>query len=143
MTNMYGSVKFKFVCESVRNDSLEIRFKNDGYYYKMVKRFLDEVVALRKVDSEGATAIVEFASPVRKRFLDEGVNLKYIWIDFEDLENGEKLIRLSGNSGVIETSYEVLCAVVQTSHDAIDVIFDTIADAVRLTALNSKEENDV
>ena len=114
MTNMYGSVKFKFVCESVRNDSLEIRFKNDGYYYKMVKRFLDEEV-----------------------------NLKYIWIDFEDLENGEKLIRLSGNSGVIETSYEVLCAVVQTSHDAIDVIFDTIADAVRLTALNSKEENDV
>lgn len=114
MTNMYGAVKFKFVCESVRNDSLEIGFKNDGYYYKMVKRFLDE-----------------------------GVNLKYIWIDFEDLENGGKLIRLSGNPGVIETSYEVLCAVVQTSHDAIDVIFRTIVDAVRSTALNSKEENNV
>lgn len=114
MTTMYGSVKFKFVCESVRNDTLEIRFKNDGYYYKMVDRFLNE-----------------------------GYNAKYIWIEWEDGDNGERIIRLSGDPEVIEVTYEVLCVVVQTSHDAIDVIFDTIADAVRSTALNSKEENNV
>lgn len=111
MVTMYGSVKFKFVCESIANDTLVVTFKNDGYYYKMVGRFLNE-----------------------------GVDINRVWINHENGKNGEKIITFSGHPNDISSVYETLWAIVYASHEAIDVIFDTIADAIRLKALNSTDE---